>query len=66
MTTSYQALLQDSTSPVRRVPLTGAQEGLVLTITSRDYIIHWPSSIPRDDNMWLGCTTMILPYQEGD
>jgi hypothetical protein len=31
---SYEALLQHSASLVRRVPLIGAQEGLVLTITS--------------------------------
>jgi hypothetical protein len=48
------------------VPLTGAQEGLVLTITSQDYIIHWPGSVPEDDSNWLVGTTTVLPYQEGD
>jgi hypothetical protein len=33
MAKSNQALLQEEAGPVRRVPLTGAQEGLVLTIT---------------------------------
>jgi hypothetical protein len=66
MATSYQILLQGSVSPVQRVPLIGAQEGLVLTITSQDYIVHWPGSIPGDNNTWLVDTTMILPYQEGD
>jgi hypothetical protein len=66
MATSYQALLQGSTSLVRRLPLIGAQEGLVLTITSQDYIVHWSGSIPGDDNIRLVGTTMILPYQEGD
>jgi len=31
---SYQALLHDSTIPVQRVLLSGAQEGLVLIVTS--------------------------------
>jgi hypothetical protein len=42
MATSYQALLHGSTSPIRGVLLTRVQEGLVLTITSQDYIVHWP------------------------
>jgi hypothetical protein len=64
--TSYQALLQGSTNPMRRVPLIGAQEGFVLTITSQDYIIHWPGSIPEDSGTRLVGTTTVLPYQEGD
>jgi hypothetical protein len=51
---------------VRRVPLTRAQEGLVLTITSQDYIVHWPGSIPEDDNTRLVGTTTVRPFQEGD
>ena len=51
-----------------RMPLKGAQEGLVLTITSQDCIIHWPDTILEDDNTQLvdDTTTAILPYQEGD
>jgi hypothetical protein len=48
------------------VPLIGAQEGLVLTITSQDYIVHWLGYIPKDDSTWLVDTTTVLPYQEGD
>jgi hypothetical protein len=66
MVASYQALLQDSASLVRRIPLTGAQEGLVLTVTSQDYIIHWLGSISEDGNTGLVDATMALPYQEGD
>jgi hypothetical protein len=62
----YQALLQDSTSPVRRIPLTGAQEGLVLTITSQDHIVHWSGSISEDGNTGLVDAMIILPYQEED
>ena len=51
-----------------RMPLKGAQEGLVLTITSQDCIIHWPGSIPEDSGTQLvdNATTTALPYQEGD
>ena len=66
MATSYQARLGGVLDPVLRMPLKGAQEGLVLTITSQDYIVHWPGSIPEDDSIRLVGTTTVLPYQEGD
>jgi hypothetical protein len=66
MATSYQALLQDSASPIWRIPLTGAQEGLVLTVTSQDYTIQWLGSISEDGNSRLVDTTIVLPFQEGD
>ena len=62
----YQARPEGSLDPVLRMPLRGAQEGLVLTITSQDYIVHGPGSIPEDDSTRLVGTTMALPYQEGD
>ena len=40
MAKSYQARPEGSLDPVLRMPLKGAQEGLVLTITSQDYIVH--------------------------
>ena len=46
--TSYQARPEGSPNPVLRMPLEGAQEGLILTITSQDCIIHWPGSVPDD------------------
>ena len=51
-----------------RMPLKGAQEGLVLTITSQDCIVHWPGSVPEGSSTRLvdAMTTTILPYQEGD
>ena len=51
-----------------RMPLKGAQEGLVLTITSQDCIVHRPGSVPEDSGTRLvgTTTTIILPYQEGD
>ena len=68
MATSYQIRPKGSTNPVLRMPLKGVQEGLVLTITSQDCIVHWPGSIPKDDGTQLvnDTTTATLPYQEGD
>jgi len=68
MATSYQAHLERSLNPVLGIPLTGAQEGLVLTVTSQDCIIHWPGSVPEDSSTRLVdiTTSTALPYQEGD
>ena len=40
MATSYQTRPEGFLDPVLRMPLKGAQEGLVLTITSQDCIVH--------------------------
>ena len=68
MATSYQAQLERSIDPVLKMPLKGAQKGLVLTITSQDCIVHWPGSVPEDNSTLLVDTTMtmVLPYQDGD
>ena len=68
MAKSYQAQPEGSLDPVLRMTLKGAQEGLVLTITSQDCIVHWPGSVPEDSGTRLvgTTTTTILPYQEGD
>ena len=68
MATSNQARSGGFLDPVLRMPLKGAQEGLVLTITSQDCIVHWPGSVPEDSSTRLDdtTTTTILPYQEGD
>ena len=65
MAKSYQARPEGSLDPVLRMPLKGAQEGLVLTITSQDCIVHWPGSVPKDSGTRLvgTTTTTILPYQ---
>ena len=67
-TKSYQGQFERSFNPMLGIPLTGAQEGLVLTITSQNCIIHWPGSVPEDSGTQLvgTTTTAILPYQEGD
>ena len=68
MAMSYQTQLERSLNLVLGIPLTGAQKGLVLTITSQDCIIHWPGSVPEDSSTQLvdTTTTIALPYQEGD
>ena len=50
------------------MPLKGAQEGLILTLTSQDCIVHWQGSVPEDSSTRLVdmITMAILPYQEGD
>jgi len=68
MAKSYQGQFERSFNPMLGIPLTGGQEGLVLTITSQDCIIHWLGSVPEDSGTQLvgTTTTAILPYQEGD
>ena len=68
MATSYPTRPEGSLDPVLRMPPKGAQEGLVLTITSQDCIVHWPGPVPKDSGTQLigTTTTTILPYQEGD
>ena len=64
MAKAYEARLEGSLDPVLGMPLKGAQEGLVLTITSQDCIVHWPGSVPEDSSTRLDdtTTTAILPY----
>jgi hypothetical protein len=50
---------------VQGVPLIGDQEGLVLTMTPQDYLIHWPGSVSRSGSIRLVDEATILPYQEG-
>jgi hypothetical protein len=64
MAKSCQILLQEAAGSVQRVPLVGAQEGLVLTITPQDCFVHWPGSVSRDGDNRLVNEATILPYQE--
>jgi hypothetical protein len=50
---------------MRGVPLTGAQEGLVLTVTPQDCLVHWPGSVSGSGDVWLVDEATILPFQEG-
>jgi hypothetical protein len=65
MTKLCQILLQEAAESVRGVPLTGAQEGLVLTMAPQDYLIQWTSSVSGSGAIWLVDEATILPYQEG-
>jgi hypothetical protein len=49
----------------QRLHLTRAQEGLVLTITPEDCLVHWPSTYPENSNTRLVEEAITLPYQEG-
>jgi hypothetical protein len=49
----------------RRLHLTKAQEGLVLTITSKDCLVHWPGTCPQNNSAQLVEEDTTLPYQEG-
>jgi hypothetical protein len=65
MAKSCQILLQEAARSVRRVPLAESQEGLVLTITPQDCLVHWPGSISGGGDIRLVDEATILPYQEG-
>jgi hypothetical protein len=62
---AYQDLLQKAAGPVRRLRLTRAQEGLVLTVTSKDCLVHWLGTFPQNSNTRLIEEAITLPYQEG-
>jgi hypothetical protein len=51
MARMYQDLLRNTASRARRLHLTGAQEGLVLTVTSKDCLVHWPGTCPQNNNV---------------
>jgi hypothetical protein len=65
MTNTYQGLLRSMAGQARRLHLTGAQEGLVLTVTSKDCLVHWPGTCPQNNNARLVEEAITLPYQEG-
>jgi hypothetical protein len=50
---------------VRRLLLSGAQEGLIMTITPEDYLVHWLSTFTQGGNTRLVNEAITLPYQEG-
>ena len=40
----YQHFTQDKMNSARKIFLEGAQEGMIMTVTSQDYVVHWPGS----------------------
>jgi hypothetical protein len=65
MARAYQDPLRKAASPVQRLCLTRAQEGLVLNVTSQDCLVHWSSTFPQSSNTRLVEEAITLPYQEG-
>jgi len=52
----------------REIPLLGAQQGLVLSITSEGCIVHWPGTKPLNDSSdpsRLVGMVELMPYQDG-
>lgn len=58
---AYQTMMK---APIKRLQLKGKQEGLVLTITPSDCIVHWPGSVIVEGSTQLLETT-TLPFQQG-
>jgi hypothetical protein len=46
MTKTYQGFLRSMAGRARRLHLTGAQEDIVLTIISKDCLVHWSGTCP--------------------
>jgi hypothetical protein len=65
VTKTYQGLLQSMAGWAQRLYLTEAQEGLVLTVTPEDCLVHWPGTYPKNNNTRLVEQAITLPYQEG-
>ena len=40
----YQHFTQDKMNSARKILLEGAQEGMIMTITLQDCVVHWPGS----------------------
>jgi hypothetical protein len=65
MAKMYQDLLKNMAGRAWRLYLTRAQEGLVLTVTSKDCLVHWPGTCPQNNNARLVEEAITLPYEEG-
>ena len=40
----YQHFTQNKMNSARRILLEGAQEGMIMTVTPQDCVVHWPGS----------------------
>jgi hypothetical protein len=49
----------------QKLHLTEAQEGLMLTITPGDCLVHWSGTYPLNSNIQLIEEAITLPYQKG-
>jgi hypothetical protein len=62
VTKAYQGLLRSMADRAQKLHLTGAQEGLVLTVTPEDCLVHWPGTYPQNSNTRLVEEVITLPY----
>jgi hypothetical protein len=53
------------TGRIQKLQLTGAPEGLMLTVTPEDYLVHWPGTYPLNNNVQLVEEAITLPYHKG-
>jgi hypothetical protein len=60
----YQHFTQDKMNSARKILLEGAQEGMIMTVTPQDYVVHWPGSF-TSSKAQSSTYTEELPYQEG-
>ena len=65
----YQDTIRYLMQSEQEIPLTGAQKGLVLSITPEEGIVHWsgarPSTSSIDPSRLVGMVE-LLPYQDGN
>jgi hypothetical protein len=62
---TYQDSIRKIAGLVWRLCLTRAQEGLILTVTSQDCLVHWLDTLSQSSNTRLVDEAITLPYQEG-
>jgi hypothetical protein len=62
---TYQDSLRGMTGWIQKLQLTGAQEGLMLTVTPKDCLVHWSGTCPLNSNVQLVEEVITLPYQKG-
>ena len=63
-TSIYQHFTQDKMNSARKIFLEGAQEGMIMTVTSQDCVVHWLSSF-TSSKAQTSTNVEELPYQEG-
>jgi hypothetical protein len=62
---TYQDSLRGMNGRIQKLQLTGAQEGLMLTVTPEECLVHWPGIYPLNNNVQLVEEAITLPYQKG-
>ena len=45
----YQHFTQDKMDSARKILLGGAQEGMIMTVTPQDCVVHWPGSFTSEE-----------------